>query len=123
MKNHSNEHVGPIDYVALLLDKAHAGSVSLIGQIQGSLSTHEKQLEKREEMANAVHQQMIDRNFSACRGCHDVEKMYNPAKPMVQQIHRGMGPEAEKRVDCLSCHPTAGHNYGYVISFTQEKAE
>lgn len=123
LKNHSNEHVGPIDYVALLLDKAHAGSVSLIGQIQGSLSTHEKQLEKREEMANAVHQQMIDRNFSACRGCHDVEKMYNPAKPMVQQIHRGMGPEAEKRVDCLSCHPTAGHNYGYVISFTQEKAE
>ena len=111
LKNHSNEHVGPIDYVALLLDKAHAGSVSLIGQIQGSLSTVEKQIEKRPHMAEAVHQQMIDRNFSACRGCHEVEKMYNPKKPMVAAIPKGMGPDSEKKVDCLACHPTAGHDY------------
>ena len=32
-------------------------------------------------------------------------------------IHKGMGPNAEKKVDCLACHPTAGHNYGYVIPF------
>ena len=62
--NHSNEHVGPLDYTALLFDKARAGSISLLGQIQGSLSTHEKQLEKRKEMAEAVHKQMIERNFS-----------------------------------------------------------
>ena len=58
--NHSNEHVGPLDYTALLFDKARAGSISLLGQIQGSLSTHEKQLEKRKEMAErqeAVHRQ------------------------------------------------------------------
>ena len=78
LKNHSNEHVGPIDYVALLLDKAHAGSVSLVGEIQGSMSTHEKQLAMREHLAQEVYDQMIDRNFSACRGCHDVEKMYDP---------------------------------------------
>lgn len=123
LKNHSNEHVGPIDYVALLLDKAHAGSVSLIGEIQGSMSTPEKQLEMRPKLAAEVHEQMIDRNFSACRGCHEVEKMYNPDKPMVAEIHRGMGPEAEKKVDCLVCHPTAGHNYGYTLSFNEPKAE
>ena len=68
-------------------------------------------------MDTAVHQQMIDRNFSACRGCHDVERMYDPKKPLIGAIHKGMGPNAEKKVDCLACHPTAGHNYGYVIPF------
>ena len=55
--------------------------------------------------------------FSACRGCHDVERMYDPKKPLIGAIHKGMGPNAEKKVDCLACHPTAGHNYGYVIPF------
>ena len=96
LKNESNHFAGPIDYTALLIDKAIAGSKSLFGEIRGTMSTPEKQIEKRPEMATAVHQQMIDRNFS---------------------IHKGMGPNAEKKVDCLACHPTAGHNYGYVIPF------
>ena len=123
LKNHSNEFVGPIDYVALLLDKAHAGSVSLIGQIQGSMSTHEKQLAMREHLAQEVYDQMIDRTFSACRGCHEVEKMYDPKRPMLAEIHRGFGPESEKKVDCLACHPTAGHNYGYKLNLKAAKAE
>lgn len=49
-------------------------------------------------MATAVHQQMIDRNFSACRGCHDVERMYDPKKPLIGAIHKGMGPNAERRL-------------------------
>ena len=53
--NHSNEHVGPLDYTMLLLDKARAGTNSLIGEIQGSLSTPEKQVAKRKEMSEAVH--------------------------------------------------------------------
>ena len=117
LKNESNHFVGPIDYTALLIDKAIAGSKSLFGEIRGTMSTPEKQIEKRPEMATAVHQQMIDRNFSACRGCHDVERMYDPKKPLIGAIHKGMGPNAEKKVDCLACHPTAGHNYGYVIPF------
>lgn len=117
LKNESNHFTGPIDYTALLIDKAIAGSKSLIGEIRGTMSTHEKQIEKRPEMATAVHQQMIDRNFSACRGCHDVTRMYDPKRPLIGAIHKGMGPEAEKKVDCLACHPTAGHNYGYVIPF------
>ncbi len=111
LKNHSNEHVGPIDYTALLLDKAHAGLTSLWGQVRGTMSTVENQIDMREELAESVHNQMIDRNFSACRGCHEVEKMYNPKKPFVAQLHKGMGPDAEKKADCLACHPTAGHNY------------
>ena len=117
LKNESNHFAGPIDYTALLIDKAIAGSKSLFGEIRGTMSTPEKQIEKRPEMATAVHQQMIDRNFSACRGCHDVERMYDPKKPLIGAIHKGMGPNAEKKVDCLACHPTAGHNYGYVIPF------
>ena len=31
-----------------------------------------------------------------------------------------MGPEA-KNVDCLACHPTAGHNYGYILKFDTAK--
>ena len=120
LKNHSNEHIGPFDYVMMLADKAHAGSISLLGQIQGTMSTYEKQVEKRPELAKAVHQQMIDRNFSACRGCHDVQNMYNKQKPLVAQIHKGMGPD--KKVDCIACHPTAGHNYaGEVIPVAEKK--
>lgn len=123
LKNESNHFTGPIDYTALLIDKAIAGSKSLFGEIRGTMSTPEKQIEKRPEMATAVHQQMIDRDFAACRGCHDVSRMYNPDKPMVAAIHKGMGPGAEKKVDCLACHPTAGHNYGYVIPFKAAAAE
>ena len=52
--NHSNEHVGPLDYTMLLLDKATAGTHSLIGEIQGTLDTPEKQLAMRKEMGEAV---------------------------------------------------------------------
>ena len=120
LKNHSNEHVGPIDYVEMLMYKAKAGSISLFGQIQGSLSTPEKQIEKRPEMAAAVLESMRADNFEACRGCHDVQRMYNPGKPLVAAIHKGMGPET--KVDCISCHPTAGHNYtGEILPVAQAK--
>lgn len=117
LKNESNHFAGPIDYTALLVDKAIAGTRSLLGEIQGTMSTPEKQIEKRPEMAASVHQQMIDRDFAACRGCHDVTRMYDPKKPMVAAIHKNFGPNAKEKVDCLACHPTAGHNYGYVIPF------
>ncbi len=109
--NHSNEHIGPVDYTAMLLDKARAGSISLIGQIQGSLSTPEKQIEKRKEMADAVHKQMLDRKFSACLGCHDLSRMNDPKKPMIGKMHQGMVKDPKKPVDCLMCHPKAGHDY------------
>ena len=120
LKNESNHFAGPIDYTALLIDKAIAGSKSLFGEIAGHLSTPEKQIEMRQEMAEAVHAQMMDRNWAACRGCHDVARMYDPKRPMLGEIHRHMGPEA-KNVDCLACHPTAGHNYGYILKFDTAK--
>lgn len=120
LKNESNHFAGPIDYTALLIDKAIAGSKSLFGEIAGHLSTPEKQIEMRQEMAEAVHAQMMDRNWAACRGCHDVNRMYDPKRPMLGEIHRHMGPEA-KNVDCLACHPTAGHNYGYILKFDTAK--
>lgn len=107
--NHSNDHIGPIDYTAMLLDKARAGSISGWGELRGSLSTPEKQLERRTEMAESVHKLMKERDFSNCRGCHDVTNMKNPKKPMVAALHKNMGPG--KNIDCLACHKTAGHDY------------
>lgn len=109
--NHSNPHVGPVDYTMLLLDKARAGTNSLIGEIQGSLNTPEKQLEKRKEMSEAVHKQMIERNFSACRGCHDISSMHNPKKPFIAKLHQNLDKDPKKPMDCLACHPKAGHDY------------
>ena len=58
LKNESNHFAGPIDYTALLIDKAIAGSKSLFGEIRGTMSTPEKQIEKRPEMANSRPQQI-----------------------------------------------------------------
>ena len=53
---------------------------------------------------------MIERNFSACRGCHDLNNFkVNPAKPMVAPMHKMMADTPE--ADCIECHKTAGHNY------------
>ena len=111
LKNESNHFVGPIDYTALLIDKAIAGSKSLFGEIRGTMSTPEKQIEKRPEMATAVHQQMIDRNFSACRGCHDLSRMHNAKKPFIAKMHQNLDKDPKKPADCLACHPKAGHDY------------
>ena len=109
--NYANEHNNPIQYTAMLLDKANAGTHSLIGEIQGSLSTPEKQIAERERMAKHVRDQMMERNFSNCRACHDVTAMNNPKKPFVSTFHRKMTEDAQPRVDCLSCHKNAGHDY------------
>ena len=111
LKNESNHFAGPIDYTALLIDKAIAGSKSLFGEIRGTMSTPEKQIEKRPEMATAVHQQMIDRNFSACRGCHDLSRMHNAKKPFIAKMHQNLDKDPKKPADCLACHPKAGHDY------------
>ncbi|MFU0841518.1 MAG: Cytochrome c-type protein [Burkholderia sp.] len=108
LKYHSNEHVGPIDYVAMLWDKAKSGTSSFFGEVRGTMSTPEKQVAKRKELSEKVHKHMVDQNFSTCRGCHDLSRMYNPKKPAVAAFHKGF---IEKPADCLACHPTAGHNY------------
>ena len=109
--NYANEHNNPIEYTAMLLDKANAGTHSLIGEIQGSLSTPEKQIAERERMAKHVRDQMKERNFSNCRACHDVTAMNNPKKKMISKFHQKMTVDAEPKVDCVACHKNAGHDY------------
>ena len=75
------------------------------------LEAIEKQLEKRKEMAEAVHKQMIERNFSACRGCHDLSRMHNAKKPFIAKMHQNLDKDPKKPADCLACHPKAGHDY------------
>ena len=120
LKYESVHSISQAQVVGLLWHKAVSGSNSLWGEIRGTLSTPEKQIEKRPEMAAAVLESMRADNFEACRGCHDVQRMYNPGKPLVAAIHKGMGPET--KVDCISCHPTAGHNYtGEILPVAQAK--
>ncbi len=110
LKYHSNEHVGPVDYVLMLVDKVRAGSKSGWGEIRGTLNTVEKQINRRDEMAKEVHELFVERNFSMCLGCHDIEKMNDTKKPMISTMHKGMVKDG-KVADCLACHPTAGHDY------------
>ena len=110
LKNESNHFVGPIDYTALLIDKAIAGSKSLFGEIRGTMSTPEKQIEKREEMAESVQKWMVSVDYVTCRGCHDIGNMkVNPAKPMVAPMHKAFADQP--KTDCVACHSTAGHKY------------
>ncbi len=107
---HSNEHIGPVDYVFMLVDKAKSGSVSAWGFVRGRMNTVEKQVAMRPELIETVHNHMKHQDFSTCRGCHNFEKMYNPKKPFVAQLHKNFKPG--KGVDCLACHPNVGHYYG-----------
>ena len=120
LKYHSNEHVGPIDYTLMLVDKVRAGSNSGWGEIRGTLNTVEKQIERREEMAKSVHELFLARDFSMCKGCHDLEKMHDPKKPMIATMHKNMGKDG-KVVDCLACHPTAGHDYSKLPAPTKKE--
>lgn len=109
LKYHSNEHIGPIDYSLMLVDKCFSASSSAWGWVRGTMNTDEKQITIAPELSKKVHEHMIKQDFSTCRGCHDFSKMYDPKKPFVAQIHKNMTPG--KKVDCLACHPNVGHVY------------
>ena len=113
-----------IVFVGVLTSVVHwAGSPKFCGEFCHSMDLTYVAYQKGDHFRTGSGAKMIDRNFSACRGCHDVEKMYDPKRPMLAEIHRGFGPESEKKVDCLACHPTAGHNYGYIIPRKTAKTE
>ena len=38
---------------------------------------------------------------------------------MVAAIHKGMGPD--KKIDCIACHKTAGHDYSGEVAKVDEK--
>lgn len=113
--NKFNEHNGPVDYTLMMIDKAKAGTNSLVGEIQGTLSTPEKQMVMRQILSSEVHEQMKERSYSTCRGCHDLSRMNNIQKPYVAELHRNLEQGVNKPVDCLACHPTAGHNYAALL--------
>ena len=109
--NEANEHNSPLQYGALLVDKVVSASHSGFGELRGSLNTPQKQVEERDRMAKDVHNLMLEREFSNCRACHDVTAMNNPKKPILSKFHRRMSVGQDPKIDCLACHPTAGHDY------------
>ena len=67
LKYESVHSISQAQVVGLLWHKAVSGSNSLWGEIRGTLSTPEKQIEKREEMAESVQKWMvISSRFSIC---------------------------------------------------------
>lgn len=108
LKYHSDHEVGPVTYVAMLYNKVLDASSSAWGEVRDTMNTPQKQIDMRPILAKKVHEHMLHQGFSTCQGCHDFKKMYNPAKPIVANIHKNM---EGKTVDCLACHPNVGHVY------------
>jgi cytoChrome c-type protein napC len=110
LKYESVHGISQAQVVGLLWHKAVSGTSSLWGEIRGTMNTPEKQIEKRAELGEAVHQWMLSVDYVTCRGCHDVGNMkVNPAKPMVAPMHKAFADQP--KTDCIACHRTAGHNY------------
>lgn len=117
LTNETNHPLTPVAYVELLLAKVKAGTSSLIGEIKGNYSTTEKWLERRPVTEKHALDLMISNNFKNCRGCHNLEDMYNAKKPMIAQFHKGF---IDKPTNCVQCHKTAGHNYKEVDAYIAE---
>ena len=110
LKYESEKSISQAQVVGLLWHKAMSGSSSLWGEIRGTMNTPEKQIAKRAELGEEVHEWMKSVDFITCRGCHDVGNMkVNPAKPMVAPMHKAFADQP--KTDCIACHRTAGHNY------------
>ena len=113
LKYESVHSISQAQVVGLLWHKAVSGSNSLWGEIRGTLSTPEKQIEKREEMAESVQKWMVSVDYVTCRGCHDIGNMkVNPAKPMVAPMHKAFADQP--KTDCVACHrPATSTNNSY----------
>lgn len=114
--NETNHPLTPIAYGELLFAKAKAGTVSLFGQIAGTISTPSKWEEHKAELSKRVIETMTASNFRNCRGCHNLSEMYDPKKPMVAKMHATF---IDKPTNCVACHKTAGHNYKAVDAAIQ----
>ena len=109
LKYESEHSIGQAQVVGLLFHKAQSGASSLWGQIRGTMTTPEKQVEMRDELSESYLNWARSTGFSNCRGCHDLANFkVNPAKPMVAPMHKMMAES--KEADCIACHATAGHN-------------
>ena len=110
LKYESVKSISQAQVVGLLWHKAVSGSTSLWGEIRGTMSTPEKQLAMRPELAKHVTDWMKSVNYVTCRGCHDLNN-FKPSKdkPMVAQMHKAMANNPA--TDCVACHTEAGHKY------------
>ena len=112
LKYESTRGISQAQVVGLLWHKAVSGSTSLWGEIRGSLNTPEMQIAHRPEMAKTVTEWMRSTDYVTCRGCHDpLNFKANPAKPMVAPMHKALAENPKAKIDCLGCHPNAGHKY------------
>ena len=64
LKYHSNEHIGPVDYSLMLVDKCISASSSAWGWVRGTMNTDEKQITIAPELSKKVHEHMIKQDFS-----------------------------------------------------------
>ncbi len=99
----------PLQYLVLLTHKAKAGIHDAIGEMSGVISTEAKWTSERDRLSNGVKEFMANNNSLTCRGCHDLTRIANPAKPHVAEMHAPLA-KADKVV-CVECHANVGHVY------------
>ena len=109
LKYESEHSISQAQVVGLLINKAENGLSSLWGQIRGTMSTPEKQKAMQPELSKKYLAWMQETGFMTCKGCHNFEKMANPAKPVVAKMHQTMAKDP--KTNCIMCHKTAGHKY------------
>ncbi len=121
LKNESKKHYTHLDTVGMLIHKAESGLSSLFGEIRGTMSTPEKQRAIQKELSEKYIAWLRENRYSTCLGCHELGKYKaDPKKPMVALLHNAMAKE--KKIDCLACHKTAGHDYAALKPKEEPKA-
>lgn len=79
------------------------------GKIFGTISTREKFLEKRKELAQREWHRLKTNNSLECRNCHDFNYMdFTRQSPRAEEAHSTMLASGEKT--CIDCHKGIAHH-------------
>src|SRR5262245_37434683 len=106
---YESQEASSLQYLQLLAHKAKAGAIDAYHQMLGTIDTEQKWQKERDHLSGNVKAWMTANNSLTCRGCHDLSKMANSAKPAVAEMHAPL-LKAESVV-CIECHTNAGHVY------------
>ena len=79
------------------------------GKIFGTISTREKFLEKRKELAQHEWHRLKANNSLECRNCHNFNYMdFTRQSPRAEKAHSTMLASGEKT--CIDCHKGIAHH-------------
>jgi nitrate/TMAO reductase-like tetraheme cytochrome c subunit len=106
---YESQKANAFQYVALLAYKAQAGMRDAYHEARGTIGTEQKWLAERERLSGQVKAFMTSNSSLTCRGCHELDRMANPEKPAVAEMHAPL--LKQNPVVCIECHTNVGHDY------------